>query len=193
MARKGLTRERIVEEGCALVEERGFDAFSMRELAARLDVGPASLYNHVSGLEELRQAMALHSADLMRRTLEKAMEGKDEDERFLEGARAYRRFAGEHPHGYQVLIRMPASNDAILVQAAKDSFAPLRRLILDRCGDETAALHFLRCFRSAIHGFVELTANGFMRRGPATRDETYEVMIRAYLDKWKELCEHEKV
>ena len=193
MARKGLTRERLIDEGCALVEEKGFDAFSMRELAARLEVGPASLYNHVSGLEELRQAMALHSADLMRQTLEQAMEGKTPDEAFLEGARAYRRFANEHPHGYQVLIRMPASNDAMLVQAAKDSFAPLRSVIRTLCTDEIRSLHFLRCFRAAIHGFVELTANGFMRRGAVTRDETYEVMIHAYLKTLKGLSDHEEI
>ncbi len=53
MARKGLNTDRIVEAAAELIAEKGFDQFSLRELADRLGVKTASLYNHISSLSEL--------------------------------------------------------------------------------------------------------------------------------------------
>ena len=48
-----LSRERIVREAVALVDERGPDALTMRAVATRLGAGAMSLYRHVSSREEL--------------------------------------------------------------------------------------------------------------------------------------------
>ena len=53
MAGKGLNTDRIVEAAAELIAEKGFDRFSLRELADRLGVKTASLYNHISSLSEL--------------------------------------------------------------------------------------------------------------------------------------------
>lgn len=45
----GLTRERIVEEAIALIDEEGLPGFSVRALARRLNVYPTALYWHTGG------------------------------------------------------------------------------------------------------------------------------------------------
>ena len=45
----GLTRERIVEEAIALIDDEGLTGFSVRALARRLQVYPTALYWHVGG------------------------------------------------------------------------------------------------------------------------------------------------
>ena len=45
----GLTRERIVEEAIALIDDEGLTGFSVRALARRLHVYPTALYWHVGG------------------------------------------------------------------------------------------------------------------------------------------------
>jgi len=53
-ARKApITVDRIVEIALRLVEAEGFDALTMRRVAAALDTGPASLYAHVRSKSEL--------------------------------------------------------------------------------------------------------------------------------------------
>jgi AcrR family transcriptional regulator len=52
-ARRSLSRELIVDTAMAIVDEEGLDGLSMRRLADRLGTGPASLYAHVSGRDEL--------------------------------------------------------------------------------------------------------------------------------------------
>lgn len=49
----GLTVARIVAATVEVVEEAGFDAVSMRQVAARLGVGAATLYTYVPGKAEL--------------------------------------------------------------------------------------------------------------------------------------------
>ena len=52
-AREPLTRDRIVGAALRLVDAGGLDAVSMRSVAEALGTGPASLYAHVSGKDEL--------------------------------------------------------------------------------------------------------------------------------------------
>ena len=56
--RETVSRERVLRTAMALADERGIDALTMRELAGRLGVEAASLYNHVSGKDDLLTGMA---------------------------------------------------------------------------------------------------------------------------------------
>src|SRR5689334_10054354 len=49
----GLSLERIFEAAVTLIEAEGLDGVTMRRIAEVLDTGPASLYRHVSGRDEL--------------------------------------------------------------------------------------------------------------------------------------------
>lgn len=51
--RRQLSQDLIIEAGLRILDAEGFDAMSMRRVAQELDTGPASLYAHVSGKEEL--------------------------------------------------------------------------------------------------------------------------------------------
>lgn len=52
-AREPVTADRIVRTALSLVEENGFDALTMRRVAAALHTGPATLYAHVRNKAEL--------------------------------------------------------------------------------------------------------------------------------------------
>lgn len=182
MPKRGLSKEEIIEEATRLVEEHGFESFSLRELAARLGVKPASLYNHVEGISEITTTVALRASEMLNHTLFAAVKGKSAEEAFLEGTRAYRRFALEHPEIYQALIRMRSSDNKIMIKASFDSYEPLRAVIKGFGVRMPELLHFIRSLRAAMHGFVELTASGFMQKESVKRDDTYEVMIHSFLE-----------
>ncbi|GAA4146318.1 TetR/AcrR family transcriptional regulator [Actinomadura keratinilytica] len=55
--RQPLSQERIVDVALRLLDAEGLDAVSMRRVAQELGTGPASLYAHVSGKEELFELM----------------------------------------------------------------------------------------------------------------------------------------
>jgi AcrR family transcriptional regulator len=55
--RRPLTQEAIVETAIRVLDAEGLEAVTMRRVAQELGTGPASLYAHVSGKEELRELM----------------------------------------------------------------------------------------------------------------------------------------
>jgi AcrR family transcriptional regulator len=92
--RKRLSRDAIVETAFVVLDKRGYDGFNMRGVADALGTGPASLYAHVTGKEEL--------LDLMIDRLAAAIEVPEPDpDRWQEQVKAvitdiYRAFL-EHP------------------------------------------------------------------------------------------------
>jgi AcrR family transcriptional regulator len=56
-ARRPLSRAAITDAALRIVDAEGLNALSMRRLADELGTGPASLYAHVSGKEELLQLL----------------------------------------------------------------------------------------------------------------------------------------
>lgn len=51
--REPLSRERIADAAMAIIDGEGLDALSMRRVASDLGTGPASLYAHVTGKDDL--------------------------------------------------------------------------------------------------------------------------------------------
>jgi AcrR family transcriptional regulator len=57
-AASALTREKVIEEARALIQEAGVESLTLRKLAARCGVGTMTLYRHMRTKEELLQAVA---------------------------------------------------------------------------------------------------------------------------------------
>ena len=55
--------DQILRQSSLLFHQKGFQATSMREIAARLDIKAASLYNHISGKEELLARIIMRLAN----------------------------------------------------------------------------------------------------------------------------------
>jgi TetR/AcrR family tetracycline transcriptional repressor len=56
--RSTLSRDRLVAETLAMLDQEGLDRFSVRRLAERLGVTPMAVYNHVSSRRDLLLAVA---------------------------------------------------------------------------------------------------------------------------------------
>jgi AcrR family transcriptional regulator len=59
------TRQRIIGVGTRLFYERGYHGTSVRQIAAGLDMGTGSLYNHFSSKQELLLTICLDAADAL--------------------------------------------------------------------------------------------------------------------------------
>ena len=69
---KGLSSEIIFQAAAELVAEKGYDKFSLRELASRLGVKPASIYSHVKNADEISTAVGMRAIAQLSEALEKA-------------------------------------------------------------------------------------------------------------------------
>lgn len=174
MARKGLSRDTIVDAAAALAEQKGMENLTVRELADALGVKPASLYNHLQGLPELNVRLAERALDRLMQTLEQVMDGRPVTDTLRAMAAAYRSFAQEQPQLYRAIMLLPRFSDPGLV-ARKKAFMDLFVRMLEPLGlPARERVHLSRLIRSTLHGYVSMETAGFFRSPLATADESYE-------------------
>lgn len=92
---KALTRDELFERALAIVDREGLEALTMRRLAADVGVKAPSLYNHVSGKDELLEGALARMRAEMR--LPDPLP-KDWRELIASIFLAYRRVLAAHPH-----------------------------------------------------------------------------------------------
>ena len=176
-----LNRTRVVEAAVDMADAVGQpSAVTLTALAESLDIRVPSLYNHVAGLEDLNQAMAIYGVQALISDLRQATAGRTGFEALLSVADGYRRYANQHPGIYPLTIRAPDPEEETLASLAEELLQMMLLLFssLGIEGDE--ALHTIRGFRSLLHGFVSLeAAEGF--KMALDRETSYQSMVISYL------------
>ena len=180
MARKGLDSEIIIAAAARLVEEKGYDHFSLNELATQLGVKTASLYNHIEGIREVNSRISLLAVSQLNHILEAAIAQKEKDDALMCLAVAYRDYAQKNPELYKAVIKLRSSDDADLKESGFKVVEPIIRVFRKYALDESEMIHLSRGFRSAMHGFVEMEEAGFFRKSAANIDQSYQKMIAGY-------------
>lgn len=108
-----LSRELIARTALAMVDRHGVEGASMRRVAQKLSVNPASLYNHVPDraamIEDIR---ALVSAKINSTPLREL----PWEEGLFAWARSYRQAFARHPRAVPLLMTMRASAPVLLAE-----------------------------------------------------------------------------
>jgi AcrR family transcriptional regulator len=176
--RQGLDRPQVIAAAAALADADGLDALTLARIAARLEVRPPSLYNHVDGLDGVRRGVALLALRELAAELRGAATGRAGDDALAAIAHAYRDYALAHPGRYELTQYLPQPKDPELDAAATD----VVQVVLDALrGYDLAdadAIHAVRAVRASLHGFVSLeTGGGFGI--PLDRDESFRRLVSA--------------
>jgi AcrR family transcriptional regulator len=143
----GPTKPRIFQEALLLLEERGLDALTMRNLADRLHIKAPSLYKHIEGRDEIiaeLQAIGIHRFG---EAITKA--GSSRRAKAL----AYRKWALENPHLYQVTLKIPLLRERLPV-GLEDG---VTQMIIQITGKDH---EHARAVWALMHGLVDLEISG---------------------------------
>lgn len=185
MARAGLNRQAVVDLALAVVDvagPRGFEDLSLSAVAAGAGVAVPSLYKHISGLPELRRAVALESVRGLTAAIEsgiaRARPGADGLRAAADAVRAYARtspgrYAAAQGAGWA------RDDDATDVRAAAAQTVAVIADVLD--GFDLPVEHVIdavRMVRSALHGFVLIELEGGFGL-PEDIDQSFNYLIDA--------------
>ena len=152
-----------------MIDERGFDALTVSNVAEGLAVGPSALYSHLDGLEALRYHVAVAATENLTDVVRTAAIGAAGPQALAGMGEAYRRFALAHPGQFASTLLPPRAGDDDLVRATE---ALLEVFVLVYRGmglDPDQARLAARTTRSAIHGFLAL--EHVSGSGPSHDDE----------------------
>ena len=162
MPRMGLDAERVVDAAAGIADAEGLEAVTLARVAGELGVRAPSLYNHVDGRDDVLRAIAVRGVRELTSALREAAVGRSSADALTAAARAYRAYARAHPGRYAATVAAPTRGDeehrAAASEAVDVMLAVMRAWDLE--GDD--AIHAVRAFRSAVHGFVAIeAADGF--------------------------------
>lgn len=158
--RPGIDAGAVLSAAIAIADEQGAEEITISSVAQRLGIRPPSLYNHLSGLGELRSMVAVHALDRLNESIDKATEGKAGEEAIRAFAGAYLRYVREHPGLYEMIQLAPDPGDRKMRQASERLVASVVSLLDNYNLTDEEAIHTVRGLRSLIHGFATLESQG---------------------------------
>ena len=106
------TRERIIEAALHVLETEGAAALTIRRIATDVEYSAPVVYQHFANKDALVLELVAHGHDLMLAEFRQVAEEPDIDRRMTRIASDYVRFAGEHPHLYEVMNGTAVDADA---------------------------------------------------------------------------------
>lgn len=178
MAKKGLSRDLIIDTALRLVEERGPLGLSMRELAEALDVKAASLYNHISGMDDLMGQVGLRATEMRTRAQLEAISGKTRGEALFALADTYHAFAMAHESLDKVIMGLQRNLSPVLPQAGELTMKPILQVLDGYALSDDAKIHWQRVLRATMHGFCVHEHMGGFSHSPLPVSDSYHMAIR---------------
>ena len=181
MARQGLTRTDIIGAAIEMIESEGLHSFSLRELAGRLHIKAASLYNHIRNMDELYTEIGYYAISELKKAQLDAIAGKQRAEAVEALADAYHRFGKERPEIYKVILSLPMVKNDALQTAAGDIVEPIMSVLSGYKLAEEQKMHLQRVLRSIMHGFISQEEAGCFRHFPADVSDSYRMAVQGFI------------
>jgi AcrR family transcriptional regulator len=186
----GNLREALIAAASKQIEQIGFEALSLRDLAASLDVSRAAPYRHFADRRELLAAIAADGFKHLESAALTAMARQaTASSRLAAGAGAYLAFAARRPQLFRLmfvsdLLTQADPRDPSLIQVANSFHQRFEALIAETCAsrDQKTIKAAALTFWSILHGFALLRMGKrlmpFML-GPLTEAELRKAVLEA--------------
>ena len=181
MPRQGLTTETVVAAAALLAEEIGCENLTLHKLANRLNIKPASLYTHLSGIEQLYVLLSDLALKQLGTVMMDAVKGKERGDGIRAMSVAYRDYVKQNPEMYRMIMKVPYSCSEQLVNAGKNVKAILHELLSQYTKDQTKITDFSRYYHSILHGYISLEQAGFFDDAISV-DESLSSIIESYIE-----------
>lgn len=128
------TKQAILQTALALVDEKGLEKLSLREVARRVDYSPAGLYEYFDNKEDILQTLVEEGGQILTTKLENLPTNLSPTEHLIQICLAYVEFALNN-QAYFMLM---------------NSFASLRRSLNEPAAPDSAYAVLMRAVQTAV-------------------------------------------
>lgn len=176
-------RKRVYQAATHLFAEQGFEAVTLRAIAARVGCSPMTPYRYFADKDEIFAMVRARAHGRFADAEEAAIRGiEDPGERIVALAHAYIQFALDEPDSYRLIFELDEMNMSAYPEClaeAQRSWGVLRTTVGEAVdagllsGDPDTLAHV---FWGGVHGIVSLHLAGHLQMG-RTLDELVSPMI----------------
>ncbi|MFC6179734.1 TetR/AcrR family transcriptional regulator [Lactiplantibacillus daowaiensis] len=177
--RRTLTQAKVLATANQLIESKGINGLTIRDLALVLDVRPQSIYNYVDSLSDLLDQVGIQFVQGVSDRLTEKLTDLKGDEALMVFAQELRRACERHRGLAPVLLDMNENLDIpktrkMLVKLYQDLFKPLQL-------DDTARVENT-LYRSALFGFIVQELGGFFTMPKEALDKRFTQTMQLAID-----------
>jgi AcrR family transcriptional regulator len=169
-----------------VLEAQGAAALTIRRIATDVEYSAPVVYQHFANKDALVLELAAHGHRLLLTELREAAQEPDVDRRMMRIASEYVRFAGEHPHLYQVM-NDPAAGADDRRRGAEPAIDVLRELLTTWSAAHDVVLadpdQSCEILWDTLYGIASLSHLGHVGHDRARR--LAEQALRAILLGWR--------
>lgn len=178
--RIGVDLNHILQAAEEIANTNGIHSVTLASVAKKLGIRSPSLYNHIDGLQDLLNKLAIYGYQELYESMVKAAIGISGDQAIKEMGKAYISFARNRPGLYEATFYASDQHN-VEIQGAGSKIVQLVIQVLKHKGiDDEKALHIVRGLRSIFHGFASIEQKGGFGL-PLDLDESYQLIIDTFL------------
>ncbi|HVE91362.1 MAG TPA: TetR/AcrR family transcriptional regulator [Actinomycetota bacterium] len=165
-------REQLLDVGRTVFAEKGFEATSIEEIAARASVSKPVVYEHFGGKEGLYAVVVDRE---MRRLLERmtnALHGRHPRAKLEQAAGALLSYIESEPDGFRILVRdSPAvGGSGTYPSLIGDIASQVEYILVDEFGSRGLDRKLAPLYSRALVGMVALVGEWWVEAGKPKRD-----------------------
>lgn len=155
-----ITRQAILRVSRDIVNREGYDALTLAQVASALKIKTPSLYNHLSGLNDLKKELALDALRKLNQEVTQSAVGRSGEVALKAIGFAFIHFMRENPGLYASTLIAPDLQDPDIDQESSAIVSILLKVLEPYHFSEEKAIHLVRGLRALAHGFSTLERQG---------------------------------
>jgi AcrR family transcriptional regulator len=156
MKRKRITKDCIIEGAIIIADKKGFKNITLKDIAEYLEIKTPSLYNHISGLEEVYDLLSYKGLESLMSELTNSAVGLSGKDALISMGSAYRKFAKNFPIYYSAIQVVSAGINKSTKELSESIIEILIKVISIYKFTDEKNIHIVRILRSYLHGFTQL-------------------------------------
>lgn len=191
MAKRGLDKVSVIAVAAELANEKGLDGLSLKDLAIRLKIRSPSLYNHISGLDELKREIMLYGWEQLGDAVMNAAENYSGYDAIKAMCRAFYRYAEKNKGVFGAMLWYNKYTDESSMKVTAAMFSQLYKTLGEVGISREMSEHLIRTLRGFLEGFSLLVNNGAFGH-PADINESFELSLDVLVEGMKAAAERGK-
>lgn len=184
MGKAGLDESVIIKRAAELANEAGIEKVTLKLLAEDLQVKSPSLYNYVSGLDDLREKIMLYGWKQMEEKIIRSVIGVAGYDAVRAACHAFYKYATENPGIFNAMLWYNKFQDKNSMEATERLFDILFQIMAPLHISHENCNHLIRTFRGFLEGYALLVNHGAFGN-PISIQESFELSLNVLIDGMK--------
>lgn len=180
MARMGLDKNAVIFRAAQLANEIGIENITLKILANDLNIQPPSIYNHISGLDNLKKELMIYGWRQMEEQIVEAVAGISGYDAIEVICHTFLKYATTNPGVFNAMLWYNKFENDEAQNATTKLFSVVFKIFSSLGISQENSDHLIRTFRSFLEGFALLVNNNAFGN-PISINDSFELSLKVLM------------